>query len=123
MGDHRRGDELPARGADFVGVEREQAAQRGVRVIAQVAFVAHSDEHEVERPGFRVGAAQMAVSHQAVVDPAKMRRHPPRAFRTEELFFDHDGCVGCGNRSTSSFLPRRSRDSRPSKLCVRSSRE
>ena len=56
---------------------------------AQAVLVAHGHEHEVEGPRFGVGATEVMVAHQAVVDPAKMWRHPPHAFRTQEMFFDH----------------------------------
>lgn len=89
MGDEREGDQLSAGGADFLGSEREQATERSVRIITQTVFVTHGDEHKVQGPGFRVGPTEVMVAHQTVVDPAKMRRHPPHTFLTQDAFFDH----------------------------------
>src|SRR5688572_1481005 len=103
MGDERGSDELPASGTDLVGAEREQPPERSVRVITQAVFIAHRDEHQIQSPGLGVGATEMMVAHQTVVDPAKMRRDAPHTFRTEEVFFDH-GFLGWAPKEPAHAL-------------------
>ena len=64
------------------------AAERAVAVITQAVFIPHGDEHQIQRPRFRVGPAQVIPAHQPVIDPTKVRRHPPQPLGLQDSFRD-----------------------------------
>lgn len=75
MGDESGGDEFGACLAQLDGGKGEELAGGGVGVVTRALGVGHGAEEQVE--GERLGRTvlDVAVAHEALVDPAKLARH------------------------------------------------
>jgi hypothetical protein len=71
-------------------------ADRGVGVIAQALAVGDSDQKKIERCRLVTADVDMAVTDQAVVDPAELLRNVAQSFGTEKVFLDHKGLRSIG---------------------------
>ena len=93
MGDESGGDQLGACLAQLGGGKREEFANGGVGVVARALGVGHGAKEQIEGECLGRAVLDVAVAHEALVDPAKLARHVAQPLGAEDgLGFHGMGC-------------------------------
>jgi hypothetical protein len=80
-------------GTRFVHLRRRPAKALGngaIAVVAQPLGIGHRDQEQIQRQGMGSAAPDMALTHQALIDPTELRRNPAPPGRDQQGFVHRD---------------------------------
>jgi hypothetical protein len=74
---------------EFLGLEVQMAADCRVGVVTESLDIGDDDQEQIEGQGWAVAGLEVMVADQAMVNPAKARRHLAEPVRPDQTFLDH----------------------------------